>query len=149
MSREELECRSLALARDAPFFYSLIINPSFLLSAHSFQASIKVQAERRRNSRRKGRETEARLTSSFPFCSIQGADYGFFLPNAIRPCKSDSCFVVNRSRSMLFPCLSLSKFLRLAKFPRLGFYHDEHYKKKERDRSVGQNSTLSQKHGVS
>lgn len=70
VSGEELEFRSLA--RDAPFFYSLIRNPSFLLSAHSFQASIKVQAGRRRNSRRKGRETEARLTSSFPFCSRCG-----------------------------------------------------------------------------
>ncbi|KAH0988147.1 hypothetical protein GBA52_015324 [Prunus armeniaca] len=80
VSREELECRSLA--RDAPFFYSLIINPSFLLSAHSFQASIKVKAGRRRNSRRKGRETEARLTSSFPFCSRCGLR---FLPSQRYP----------------------------------------------------------------
>lgn len=68
--------------------------------------------------------------------AFQGTDYGFFLLKAIRPCKSDSSFVVKRRSLADPPTVHLlahlryshpfkqeSLFLRLAKFPRLGFYH--------------------------
>lgn len=105
-----------------------------------FQASIKVKAGRRRNSKRKGRETEAN-TSSFPFCSRCGLR---FIPSQRYPPMQERQLLCSQEeRIHAIPLFKFKQervyfvFLWLAKFPTLGFYHDEEMRsKKERDRFV-------------